>query len=43
MIGTGVCVKVLSIAFCELWAASNPNAIEDYVVKKGRNTTGDNK
>ena len=43
MIRAGVCVKVLSIAFCALWAAPNPNAIEGYVAKKGRNTTDDNK
>ena len=34
---------MLSIASCALWAASNPNAIKGYVVKKGRNTTNDNK
>ena len=43
MIRAGVCVKVLPIAFCALWVASNLDAIEGYVVKKGRNTTDDNK
>ena len=43
MIRTSVCVKVLPIAFCTLWVVSNPNAIEDYVFKKGRNTTGGKK
>ena len=43
MIRAGVCVNVLSIAFCASWATSNPNAIEGCAVEKGRNTTDDNK
>ena len=41
MIRAGVCVNVLPIVFCALWAASNPDAIEGYAIKKGRGTTDD--
>ena len=41
MTRAGVCAKVMSIALCALWTASNPNAIEGYVVKRGSNTTDD--